>query len=137
MNHEAPDFTLQDTYGQPVSLSSFKGSYVLVDFWASWCKPCRRENPGIVKVYHKYHSKGFSILGVSLDEEKDEWIAAIEKDNLEWPQVSDGKGWQGSVVDLYGVRGIPMNFLLDKEGRIIDKGLRGELLEQKLAEALR
>lgn len=137
MNNEAPDFTLNDTDGHPVSLSSFKGSYVLVDFWASWCPPCRQENPDIVRTYHKYHSKGFSILSVSLDDEKDKWIEAIEKDGLDWPQVSDLKGWQSHVVDLYGLRGIPMNFLLDKEGRIIDKGLRAELLEKKLAEELR
>jgi peroxiredoxin len=132
----APDFTLADTSGKPVALSSFKGKYVLVDFWASWCGPCRHENPAVVKAYHKYHPKGFTVLGVSLDEKKDKWEEAIGKDHLNWTQVSDLKGWQTSVAGLYGIKGIPMNFLLDKEGKIIAKGLRGEDLEKKLAESI-
>jgi len=130
----APDFTQTDTKGKPVALSSFKGKYVLVDFWASWCGPCRAENPAVVKAYRQYRSKGFSILGVSLDEKKDKWEEAIKKDGLNWIQVSDLKGWKNSVAQLYGINGIPMNYLLDKEGKIIAKGLRGEDLEKKLAE---
>jgi peroxiredoxin len=133
----APDFTLPDTHDKPVSLSSFKGKYTLVDFWASWCGPCRAENPNVVKAYRKYHSKGFAILGVSLDEQKDPWKNAIKKDKLVWTQVSDLKGWESSAAALYGVKAIPMNFLLDKEGKIVGKGLRGEELEKKLGEAMK
>jgi thiol-disulfide isomerase/thioredoxin len=133
----APDFSLTSTDGKPVSLSSFKGKYVLVDFWASWCGPCRAENPAVVKAYKKYHPKGFAILGVSLDEQKEDWEKAIKKDGMAWTQVSDLKGWQSSAARLYGVQGIPMNFLLDKDGKIIGKGLRGEDLENKLAEAVK
>jgi peroxiredoxin len=129
----APEFAQNSVDGKPVALSSFKGKYTLVDFWASWCGPCREENPNVVKAYHRYHPKGFAILGVSLDAKKEDWEAAIKKDKLPWTQVSDLKGWQNSAAQLYGVRGIPMNFLLDKEGKIIAKGLRGEDLEQKLA----
>jgi thiol-disulfide isomerase/thioredoxin len=128
----ATDFIQNDTAGKPVSLSSFKGKVVLVDFWASWCGPCRRENPAVVKAYKKYHPKGFTVLGVSLDEDKDKWLAAIKKDQLEWTQVSDLKGWKNSAARLYGINGIPMNYLLDKEGKIIGKELRGEDLEKKL-----
>jgi thiol-disulfide isomerase/thioredoxin len=129
----APEFAQNTADGKPVALSSFKGKYTLVDFWASWCGPCRAENPNVVKAYHRYHPKGFAILGVSLDDKRGDWEAAIKKDKLAWTQVSDLKGWQNNAAQLYGVRGIPMNFLLDKEGRIIGKGLRGEDLEQKLA----
>ncbi len=133
----APEFAQNDASGKPVSLSSFKGKYVLVDFWASWCGPCRAENPNVVKAYSKFHSKGFDILGVSLDEKKDKWEDAIKKDNLVWTQVSDLQGWKNSVAAEYGVQGIPMNFLVDKDGKIIGKGLRGEDLEKKLAEVLK
>ncbi len=108
---EAPGFTSTDENGKPLSLASFRGKYVLVDFWASWCGPCRQENPSVVKAYHQFHAKGFNILGVSLDTKKDKWEEAIKKDGLNWSQVSDLKGWKADVVALYGVQGIPMNYL--------------------------
>jgi peroxiredoxin len=129
----APDFTQADTKGKPVTLSSFKGQYVLVDFWASWCGPCRAENPNVLKTYRDFHSKGFTILGVSLDDKKDKWLAAIRQDGMPWPQVSDLRGWKNEAAAQYGVEGIPMNFLLDRDGTIIAKGLRGPELEKKLA----
>jgi thiol-disulfide isomerase/thioredoxin len=132
----APVFTQADTKGKPVALSSFKGQYVLVDFWASWCGPCREENPNVLKSYRAYHSKGFMVLGVSLDDEKRPWIEAIRKDGMPWMQVSDLKGWKNSVAVMYGIEGIPMNYLLDKNGIIVAKGLRGDDLEKKLAEFL-
>jgi thiol-disulfide isomerase/thioredoxin len=132
----APVFTQADTKGRPVTLSSLKGQYVLVDFWASWCGPCRAENPNVLKSYRTYHSKGFTVLGVSLDDEKSPWLGAIKKDGLPWTEVSDLKGWKNSAAVLYGVEGIPMNFLLDKNGTIVAKGLRGDDLEKKLAEFL-
>jgi peroxiredoxin len=134
VGNTAPEFTQNDAEGKPVRLSSFKGKYVLVDFWASWCGPCRAENPNVVKAYQKFHPKGFSILGVSLDEQKDKWEEAVKKDNLNWTQVSDLQGWKNSVAALYGVQGIPMNFLIGKDGKIVGKGLRGEDLEKRLEE---
>lgn len=128
----APDFTLNDVNGKPVSLSSFKGKITLIDFWASWCGPCRAENPHVVAAYKQFHEKGFDILGVSLDEDKAQWEKAIEKDGLTWTHVSDLKGWSSAAAALYGVQSIPSNFLLDKEGKIIAKDLRGDALEAKL-----
>lgn len=137
VGNEAPVFAQNDATGKPVSLASYKGKYVLVDFWASWCGPCRAENPNVVKAYQKFHAKGFDILGVSLDADKDKWMEAVKKDNLGWSQVSDLQGWKNNVAVLYGVEGIPMNFLIDREGKIVGKGLRGEDLESKLGELLK
>lgn len=131
-----PAFTQADTSGKPVSLQSFRGKYVLVDFWASWCGPCRKENPFLVAAYKKYHAKGFEVLGVSLDDKKDRWLKAIAADGLPWQQVSDLKGWKNDLAVRYGIRSIPTNFLVDREGRIIAKNLRGKALEEKLAELL-
>jgi peroxiredoxin len=132
----AMDFTQNDTLGKPVSLSSFKGKYTLVDFWASWCGPCRRENPNVVKVFNKFKDKNFTILSVSLDrpDAKDKWLAAIHKDGLTWTHVSDLKYWDNAVAKQYGIRAIPQNLLLDPQGKIIAKNLRGEDLDAKLTE---
>ena len=131
---QAPDFTMNDPEGQPQKLSDFKGSVTLIDFWASWCGPCRRENPNVVKMYEKYHEKGFDILSVSLDKDKNRWLAAIEKDSLNWTHVSDLKGWQNEAAKMYGVKSIPETILLDNEGKIIARKLRGATLEAKLKE---
>jgi peroxiredoxin len=130
----APDFTMNDPEGKPIQLSSMKGKIVLVDFWASWCGPCRQENPNVVKLYQQYHSKGFEILGVSLDRNKEDWLKAIKDDNLTWMHVSDLLFWQNAAARLYGVNAIPQSFLLDKDGKIIGKGLRGEQLAKKMVE---
>ncbi len=129
-------FTQNDTSGKSVSTKNFAGKYFLIDFWASWCGPCRRENPEVVKAYQKFHPKGFEIIGVSLDDDKAKWIKAIAKDNLTWTHVSDLKGWENAAAALYAVRSIPDNFLIDKEGKIIAKSLRGEELSAKLEEIL-
>jgi peroxiredoxin len=131
---QAPDFTMPTPEGEEVSLKDFRGDYVLVDFWAAWCKPCRQENPNIVAAYNKYKDKGFQILGVSLDKKREDWLKAIEADNLEWTQVSELKYWQTPIVQEYKINGIPFSLLLDAEGKIVAKNLRGPKLEEKLAE---
>lgn len=128
----APEINLPDPEGKNISLSSLKGKVVLIDFWASWCSPCRRENPNNVKLYAKYKSKGFEIYGVSLDKERSSWVKAIKDDNLTWIHVSDLRYWQSVAAKKYGVGSIPFTVLIDKEGKVIEVGLRGAALEQKL-----
>lgn len=132
----APDFTMNDPEGNPFTLSSLRGKYVLVDFWAAWCAPCRQENPNVVAAYHTFKDKGFDIIGVSLDRDKDAWLKAISDDKLTWHHVSDLKYWQNEAARLYGINSIPHSVLLDKEGKIIAKNLRGEELQQKLKELM-
>lgn len=133
----APEIELETPEGKELALSSLKGKIVLIDFWASWCGPCRKEMPNVVKAYAKFKNKGFEIFGVSLDQDKARWIEAIQKDGITWPQVSDLKQWQSSVVRQYNIQGIPYTVLLDREGNILAKNLRGEELEKKLTEVLR
>ncbi|HWZ03894.1 MAG TPA: TlpA disulfide reductase family protein [Mucilaginibacter sp.] len=134
----APDFTQADTSGKLISLHDFKGKYVLVDFWASWCGPCRAENPNVVKAYNTYKDKNFTILGVSLDQQgkKDKWLKAIHDDHLTWTQVSDLKFWKNEAAQLYAVQAIPQNFLVGPDGKIVAKNIRGEDLNNKLKELL-
>jgi peroxiredoxin len=137
VGQKAPDFTLNDPEGKPVSLSSKIGSkLLLIDFWAGWCGPCRRENPNVVKVYNEYHKKGFDIIGVSLDQTRDEWVKAIADDKLDWTQVSDLQYWNSAAAKLYAVSAIPANFLLDQSGTIIGRNLRGDDLTNKVKEVL-
>lgn len=133
----APDITLPMPEGGEKALSSLRGKYVLIDFWASWCAPCRKENPNVVRMYNEYKDKGFEIYGVSLDQSRDKWLKAIADDKLTWPHVSDLKGWESAAARSYNITAIPQTILLDKEGKIIAKGLRGEELEQKLASLLK
>jgi len=138
VGQQAPDFALSDPNGRVIKLSSFRGKYVLVDFWASWCRPCRAENPNVVKAWQRFRDKNFTILGVSLDQpgQKDEWLKAVMQDKLTWTHVSDLKFWNSAVVPLYKIEGIPYNVLVDPEGKVIGENLRGSSLEEKLAEVL-
>jgi len=135
---QVPDFDLPDADGNNVSLTSYRGKYLLVDFWASWCGPCRAENPNVVKVYHEFKGKkNFAILGVSLDKDKGEWQKAIEDDGLAWKQISDLKYWNSKAVSTFQFNGIPFNILIDPDGKVIASSLRGEQLEDKLKEVLK
>lgn len=131
-----PDFKQMSPEGKPISLSSLQGKYILVDFWASWCVPCRRENTNVVKAYHEFKDKGLDVLGVSYDTNKTNWLQAIKNDALAWQQVSDLLGWENATSELYGIKALPSNFLLDKSGRIVAKNIFGRKLLQKLSEVL-
>ena len=133
----APDFTQNNIDGKPVKLSDFRGKYVLLDFWASWCGPCRMENPNVVEAYKKFKNKNFTVLSVSLDKAKDAWVEAVKEDSLIWTQVSDLKFWYNEVAQKYSIQSIPQNFLIDPKGKIIAQTLRGEDLEAKLKEVLK
>jgi len=133
----APAISAPTPEGKDVSLASLKGKYVLVDFWASWCGPCRAENPTVVAAYQKFKDKNFTILGVSLDQKKDKWQEAIAKDGLTWTHISDLAGWESIPARDYGIQSIPANFLVDPSGKIVARDLRGPALEAKLAELVK
>lgn len=134
---KAPEISLKNMNGKTISLSSLKGNVVLIDFWASWCRPCRAENPNVVRLYNKYKSRNFTVYSISFDQQKEKWLAAIEQDQLSWPNhVSELTGWKSTPGKIYGITSIPKTFLIDKKGFIIDYDLRGEALEKKLSEIL-
>ena len=133
----AENFTQPDSDGKPVTLQSLRGKYVLVDFWASWCGPCRAESPNLVKAYGQYRASNFEILSITLDQSKDKWLKAVKEDAYTWPQVGDLKGWENAAARQFGVMGIPFNFLLDPNGVIIARNLRGDALDEKLKEILK
>jgi len=130
------DFTQNNPEGQPVKFAQFKGKYVLVDFWASWCGPCRAENPNVLKAYDQYKDKNFTVVGISLDDNGDKWQKAIKDDHMPWTELSDLKGWKNEVATYYGIQAIPCTYLIDPQGKIIATYLRGEALHKKLAELL-
>ena len=131
-----PDFDEKDLDGNPLSIASFKGKLVLIDFWATWCGPCIAELPNLLKTYEKHHDKGFEIIGISLDKDRDKLTTFIKEKKMGWPQFFDGQGWQNSLAAKYGVMSIPATYLLDKEGKIIAAGLRGDALEKAVGDAL-
>lgn len=131
-----PDFNEPDTAGKPLSIGAYKGKVVLVDFWATWCRPCVEELPNVIKAYEKHHAQGFEIIGISLDQDKKKLETFVKQKQMPWPQFFDGKGWQNKLAQQYGVNSIPATYLLDREGNIIAKGLRGEELEAAVAAAL-
>jgi peroxiredoxin len=136
---QAPNFTQNTPDGKSVSLNDYRGKYVLVDFWASWCGPCRQENPAVIKAYNAYKNRNFEVLGVSLDNEngRDKWMKAIKDDQLTWTQVSDLHGWQNEAAKRYGIQSIPQNFLVDPTGKIVASNLRGEELQARLAQFIK
>lgn len=136
LNSPAPEFSIKGINGSTVELKKYKGKYVLIDFWASWCPPCRKENPNVVAIYNTFKDKNFDILGISLDEDKEKWRAAIKEDQIAWTQTSELKGWKSSIVDLYGVESIPSNVLIDPSGNVVGINLMGEELKEKLDELL-
>ena len=131
---EAPGFSLHNPAGDLVSLADFRGKYLFLDFWASWCQPCRKENPDLMKVYNHFKDQNFEILGIALDKKKDKWMYAIEADGLEWPQVSDLKYFDSEIIELYNIQSVPTTILLDPEGKIIAKNLHAKDLENLLSE---